>query len=54
LYAEQVYETLQSGASATISTEERLELAPQDVAVPRVYTASSTPDYKRAKWRPAF
>jgi N-acetyl-anhydromuramyl-L-alanine amidase AmpD len=31
-----------------------LELAPQDVEVPQVYTASSTPDYKRAKWRPAF
>jgi len=54
LYAEQVYETLEDGASATISTGERLELVPQNVEVPQVYTAFSTPDYKRAKWRPAF
>ena len=54
LYAEQVYQTLQGGASATISTGERLRLAPEDVEVPQVYTASSTPDYKRARWRPAF
>jgi hypothetical protein len=53
LYAEQVYETLASGAAATISTGERLELEPQDVEVPQVYTVASTPDYKRAKWRPA-
>ena len=26
----------------------------EDVEVPQVYTAASTPDYKRAKWRPAF
>ncbi len=54
LYAEQVYETLQGGASATISTGERLEVAPQDVEVPRVFTVASTPDYGRARWRPAF
>lgn len=54
LYAEEVYETLKGGASATISTGERLELAPQDVEVPQVYALASTPDYGRAKWRPAY
>jgi hypothetical protein len=54
LYAVQVYETLRNGASAIISAGERLQLAPQDVGVPQVYTAFSTPDYKRAKWRPAY
>jgi hypothetical protein len=54
LYAVQVYETLKSGASATISTGERLELAAHDVEVPQLYTVASTPDYTRARWRPAF
>ena len=54
LYAVQVYETLKSGASATISTGERLELAAHEVEVPQVYTVASTPDYKLAKWRPAY
>ena len=55
LYAEQVYGTLKDGASATISTGERLEIAPhEDVEVPATFTASSTPDYKRARWRPAY
>ncbi|MGH3148349.1 MAG: N-acetylmuramoyl-L-alanine amidase [Rubrobacter sp.] len=54
LYAVQVYETLGTGSSLTISTGERLELASrEDIEVPQVYTAQSTPDYKRAKWRPA-
>jgi hypothetical protein len=36
LYATEVYETLRSGASATISTGESLELPPQEVDVPQV------------------
>jgi hypothetical protein len=52
LYAQEVFETLKSGASATISTGGRLELAPQDVEVPQLYTAQSF-DYGPAAWRPA-
>ena len=39
LYASQVYGVLKVGASLTISSGERLELSPQDVEVPQVYTA---------------
>jgi hypothetical protein len=53
LYAQEVFETLGSGASATISTGESLQLAPQDVEVPQIYTAQSSADYGRALWRPA-
>jgi hypothetical protein len=54
LYASQVYGVLKSGASLTISTGERLELSPQDVEVPQIYTAQSgATDYPRAVWRPA-
>jgi hypothetical protein len=54
LYASQVYGVLKGGASLTISTGERLELSPQDVEVPQVYTAQSVAaDYPRAVWRPA-
>src|SRR5919112_1668969 len=54
LYASQVYGVLKSGASLTISSGERLELSPQDVEVPQVYTAQSgAADYPRAAWRPA-
>ncbi len=35
LYADEVYQVLENGASATISTGETLELAPQEVAGPR-------------------
>ena len=52
LYAEEVYEALQSGASATISTGESLELPPQDVEVPRVFSPEAR-GYRRAAWRPA-
>jgi hypothetical protein len=52
LYAREVFETLKSGASATISTGESLALAPQDVRVPQRYTAQSR-DYPGANWRPA-
>lgn len=56
LYATEVYETLQSGASATTSTGESVELAPQDVEVPVTFTAQRRrrADYKRADWRPAY
>jgi len=54
LYAEEVYETLKSGASTTISTGEHVELAPQDIEVPAVFTAQGKADYGRADWRPAF
>jgi hypothetical protein len=53
LYAQEVFQTLKSGASATISTGENLQLAPQDVEVPRIYTAQGGADYGRADWRPA-
>ena len=54
LYASQVYGALKVGASLTISTGERLKLSPQDVEVPRIYTAqSAAADYPRAVWRPA-
>jgi hypothetical protein len=54
LYASQVYGVLKSGASLTISTGERLKLAPQDAEVPKVYTAQSgATNYPRAVWRPA-
>jgi hypothetical protein len=56
LYATEVYETLQSGASATISTGESVKLAPQDVEVPRILTTQRRrrADYGRAVWRPAY
>ena len=54
LYASQVYGVLKVGASLTISTGERLELSPQEVEVPQVYTAQSgATNYPRAVWRPA-
>src|SRR5215212_2735227 len=54
LYASQVYRVLKSGASLTISTDERLKLSPQDVEVPQVYTAhSGVTDYAQAVWRQA-
>jgi N-acetyl-anhydromuramyl-L-alanine amidase AmpD len=54
LYASQVYGVLREGASTTISTGERLKLSPQDVEVPRAYTAQSgAPNYPQATWRPA-
>jgi hypothetical protein len=55
LYAQEVFETLKSGASATISTGEHLTLVPQDVEVPQLYTAQrGRADYRRAVWRPAY
>src|SRR5829696_4619035 len=54
LYASQVYGVLKVGVSLTISTGERLKLSPQDVEVPRIYTAqSAAADYPRTVWRPA-
>ncbi len=54
LYASQVYDVLESGASLTISTGERMKLLPQDVEVPQVYTAKSgATNYPQAVWYPA-
>ena len=52
LYAVEVYETLKSGASATISTGESLRLPPQDVEVPEIYLAGKA-DYRHASWHGA-
>jgi hypothetical protein len=55
LYAQEVFETLGSGASKTISTGESLRLASQEVEVPQIYTAAQgSADYGRALWRPAY
>ena len=54
LYAQEVFETLKSGASATISTGESLQLASQGVEVPKIYAAQSSTDYGRAVWSPAY
>jgi len=54
LYATDVYSVLKSGESKTISTGESVELAPQNVDVPQVYTAMANySDYPPAAWRPA-
>ena len=55
LYVQQVYEVLENGVSATISTGESLDLAPRtEVEIPQTRSAYGTPpDYKRAIWRPA-
>ena len=54
LYASQVYGVLRDGASTTISSGERLKLSPQDVEVPKVYSAQSgNTDYPLAVCRPA-
>lgn len=54
LYAQGVYEALKSGASATISTGESLELAQHPEAeVPQLRTALAAADYGRARWHPA-
>ena len=54
LYAQEVFETLKSGTSATITTGESLQLAPRDVEVPQLYTAQHMANYWRATWRPAY
>jgi hypothetical protein len=53
LYAVAVYETLRDGATETISSGEMVELAPQDVDVPQVFTTMAAADYRKAAWRPA-
>ena len=54
LYTVEVYETLRTGASLTISTGETLELAShEDVEVPQVPTLRSVNQYPGAAWRPA-
>ncbi|HSL00827.1 MAG TPA: N-acetylmuramoyl-L-alanine amidase, partial [Rubrobacteraceae bacterium] len=55
LYAVEVFQTLQEGASETISTGETLSLPAQEEAeVPAVFTAQGKADYRRATWRPAY
>ena len=57
LYAQEVYETLESGASLTNSTGEslRLEAQEEEVEAPTVYTTQGrSADYGRAGWRPAY
>jgi hypothetical protein len=55
LYAQEVYETLKSGASLTNSSGETIELVPQEgVEVPQIVTIQSRADYRRAVWRPAY
>jgi N-acetyl-anhydromuramyl-L-alanine amidase AmpD len=51
LYANQVYETLQQGATAEISTGEKITLEAQPEAEPRqLLTAQSSMDYGRSTW----
>lgn len=56
LYTQEVYETLEDGASATISTGEEVSLAAQeDVEAPREYALEGRgADYPKAVWRPAY
>ncbi len=54
LYAQEVFQTLKRGASATISTGESLQLFPQDVTFPTMVTARAFMDYGGATWRPAY
>ncbi len=53
LYAREVFQTLERGASGTTSTGESLRLSPQGVTVPTVVSARATADYGGATWRPA-
>jgi hypothetical protein len=50
LYAMEVYEALESGATETISTGETVALAPQQVDVPQVFMTMAAADYGRATW----
>jgi len=56
LYAQEVYETLESGASLTNSTGESLRLEAQEVVeAPVIYrTQGRVADYGRAAWHPAY
>ena len=54
LYATEIYEKLKDGASLTISSREKVSLAPQKVEVPMIYEGmGSWTDYGRALARPA-
>jgi hypothetical protein len=53
LYANQVFQTLQSGATATISTGETLYLAPQNAAPRELFMPQGRADYPGATWYPA-
>ena len=55
LYPQEVFGVLEDGASATISTGEDLNLAPQEVDAPQIPTnRAAGADYGRADWRPAY
>ena len=50
LYAKEVYEALDKGASLETSTGERVSLAPQRVEIPQIYEAQGAEDYPPARW----
>jgi len=54
LYTQEVYETLEDGASLTISSGEHLVLETQDVSPPAVLTTLAAADYGRAIWYGAY
>jgi hypothetical protein len=49
-YAEEVYEVLKDGATATTTKGEHLKLAPRGVDEPALYSAQATGDYQRFRW----
>lgn len=53
LYAQEVFQTLEDGASATTSTGESLRLAPQEVEIPSVTVSRAATDYRGASWHGA-
>ena len=53
-YAQEVFRTLEAGASATTRAGERLQLEPQDVEYPTLVTTQAATDYPGATWRPAY
>ena len=52
-YPLEVFQTLQDGAQATISTGESLTLPPQDVEIPTITTSRAATDYRGAEWQGA-
>src|SRR5436190_8436356 len=49
-YAEEVYEVLKDGPTATTTKGEHLKLAPRGVDEPALYSAQATGDYQRFRW----
>ncbi len=54
LYAQEVFRTLEVGATATTQAGESLRLEPQDVEYPTLLTSRAASDYPGATWRPAY